>query len=233
MRFINFVKRQWAKTSSDRLLNYYRNKGVSIGRGCICRDPRTTHIDITRPWLITIGDMVDMNINFTILTHDWCTHVFLGKYGKFLNSSGKVSIGNNVYFGANVTILKGVTIGDNCIIGAGSIVNKNIPSDSVAVGVPCNVIFKLDDYFKKREREAFLEARENIKAYVDRYGRRPKPEEFGEEFIYYVNENNVEHYVSLGVPVIRQMSHAYRNWIKGRTAMFNSWEELLDNALNQ
>lgn len=51
-----------------------------------------------------------------------------------------ISIGNNVWIGANVCVLPGVTIGDNCVIGAGSVVVKDIPCDSVAVGNPCKVI---------------------------------------------------------------------------------------------
>lgn len=51
-----------------------------------------------------------------------------------------VTIGNNVWIGANVTVLPGVTIGDNTVIGAGSLVNKDIPSGVVACGNPCKVI---------------------------------------------------------------------------------------------
>ena len=45
-----------------------------------------------------------------------------------------------MWFGANVTVLPGVTIGDNCVIGAGSVVNRDIPANTVAVGVPCRVL---------------------------------------------------------------------------------------------
>ena len=51
-----------------------------------------------------------------------------------------ITVGNNVWIGGNVCVLPGVTIGDNVVIGAGSIVNKDIPSNSVAVGNPCRVI---------------------------------------------------------------------------------------------
>lgn len=51
-----------------------------------------------------------------------------------------VTIGDNVWIGGSVTILPGVTIGDNVTIGAGSVVTKDIPSNSVAVGNPCRVI---------------------------------------------------------------------------------------------
>ena len=85
--------------------------GVKIGDNCIIRSPRTALIDVTRPSLITIGNNVDMNRHFQILTHDWWSTVFRNYFHDFVNSSGKVSIGNNIYFGTNVTILKGVTMG--------------------------------------------------------------------------------------------------------------------------
>lgn len=54
-----------------------------------------------------------------------------------------VNIGNNVWIGADVTILPGVSIGDNAVIGAGSVVVRDIPANSVAVGNPCKVIKKI------------------------------------------------------------------------------------------
>lgn len=54
-----------------------------------------------------------------------------------------ITIGNNVWIGAQVCVLPGVTIGDNCVIGAGSVVNRDIPAGSLAVGNPCRVIRKL------------------------------------------------------------------------------------------
>ena len=61
-----------------------------------------------------------------------------------LNYAKPIEIGNNVWIGGNVVVLPGVTIGDNCVIGAGSIVTKDIPKDSVAVGNPCKVIKNLN-----------------------------------------------------------------------------------------
>ena len=54
-----------------------------------------------------------------------------------------ISIGNNVWIGAHVCVLPGVMIGNNCVIGAGSVVNKDIPAGTLAVGNPCRVIRKL------------------------------------------------------------------------------------------
>lgn len=54
-----------------------------------------------------------------------------------------ITIGDNVWIGAHVCVLPGVTIGNNCVIGAGSVVNKDIPEGSLAVGNPCRVIRKI------------------------------------------------------------------------------------------
>ena len=55
-----------------------------------------------------------------------------------------IKIGNNVWIGGNVVVLPGVTVGDNVVIGAGSVVNKDIPSNTVAVGNPCKVIKNIE-----------------------------------------------------------------------------------------
>ena len=59
-----------------------------------------------------------------------------------------IEIGNHVFVGANSVILPGVKIGNNVVIGAGSVVPKDIPSNSIAVGNPCKVIMKKDNYIE-------------------------------------------------------------------------------------
>ena len=61
------------------------------------------------------------------------------------NSSGKVVLKNKCRIGSHTTILPGVSIGKNSIIGAHSLVNKNIPDNVVAFGVPAKIIRKLDN----------------------------------------------------------------------------------------
>lgn len=185
-----FINRKYYTSSSNLLIKKLRKSGVKIGDGCIFRYPKTVIIDITRPYLITIGNNVDMNINFKIYTHDWASHVFIAKYGQMINSSGCVNIGNNVYFGADCTILKGVNIGDNSIIGAGSIITKSIPPNSVAAGNPCKVICSVDEYFKKRLKLAPLEAIELVNKFYERYGKWPKINDLREEYIYF-NKGNI------------------------------------------
>lgn len=63
--------------------------------------------------------------------------------------------GRNVWVGANVSILPGVTIGDNCVIGAGSVVTHSIPANSVTYGAPCEVVREIGD----KDREYFYKNR--------------------------------------------------------------------------
>ena len=86
-----------------------------------------------------------MNHNFQIMTHDWASGVFRHVFHNILPSSGKVKIGNNIDFGTNVVVLKGVTIGDNCVVAAGSIITKDIPANVVACGVPCRVMREITE----------------------------------------------------------------------------------------
>ena len=69
-------------------------------------------------------------------------HVYRRKGAQF---SLPVTIGNDVWIGANCTILPGVTIGDRCVIGAGSVVTHDIPADHLAYGTPCRVIRRIDE----------------------------------------------------------------------------------------
>lgn len=112
-------------------------------------DPQTTIIDETRPWMIEIGNDVQITSGVTLLTHGYDWSVLKGVYGEVLGSSGVLKIGNNVFIGMHSTILKGVTIGNNVIIGANSLVNKDIPDNCVAAGNPCRVIMSLEEYYKK------------------------------------------------------------------------------------
>lgn len=64
----------------------------------------------------------------------------------------EVKIGNNVWVGENVIILPGIEIGDGCIIGANSVVTKNIPSESIVAGIPAKIIKKWNNKTEKWEQ---------------------------------------------------------------------------------
>lgn len=71
-----------------------------------------------------------------------------------LEIARKIVIGDNVWIGANVTILPGVTIGNDCVIGAGSVVTKDIPDGVIAFGNPCKVIRKITEEDKYKYPKA-------------------------------------------------------------------------------
>lgn len=227
MGIFNQIKMIWHKRNSPAYIRYLRKKGIRIGEHCIIRAPRTARIDVSRPSLITIGDNVDMNMNFQILTHDWASLVFRTKYHDFVNSSGHVTIGNNIYFGINVVVLKGVTIGDNCVIGACSLVTKDIPANSVAADVPCRVICSIDEYYRKRKQVAFAEAVEYVQSIQERFKRNPYKRELYEEFIYFTHKNNAELYEQEGSPIKSQLGTAYTDFMERDEAKFKSYEEFL------
>jgi maltose O-acetyltransferase len=70
-----------------------------------------------------------------------------------INIAKPIRIGNECFFGANVTILPGVTIGDNVVVGAGSVVTKDIPSNTVVCGNPAKPIKQLDPYVPEETEE--------------------------------------------------------------------------------
>ena len=110
---------------------------------------------------ITIGENFFANANCVILDAakvSFGDNVFIGpgcgfytaghplnviQRNKGLEYAHPIAIGNNVWIGGNVSFMPGVTVGDNVVIGAGSVVTKNIPPNTVAVGSPCRVIREL------------------------------------------------------------------------------------------
>lgn len=92
---------------------------------------------------VTFGDNVFIapNCGFYTAGHP----LEASERNKGLEYARPITVGNNVWFGAGVSVLPGVTIGDNCVIGAGSVVNHDIPPHSLAVGNPCKVIRKIED----------------------------------------------------------------------------------------
>lgn len=121
---------------------------TKIGERCFANFNLTIQDDAC----VTIGDDCNFGPNVTIVTP---VHPLLPEERKGIvmpDGSRKlmcyakpVTIGNNCWFGANVTVCPGVSIGDNCVIGAGSVVTRDIPPNSLAVGVPCRVIREIDE----------------------------------------------------------------------------------------
>lgn len=97
---------------------------------------------------VTFGDNVFVapNCGFYTAGHP----VDAGERNIGLEYARPITVGDDVWIGAGVSVLPGVTIGSNCVIGAGSVVTRDIPSNSIAVGNPCRVIKTIADENQKQ-----------------------------------------------------------------------------------
>ena len=124
--------------TTEKLVSMGMKVGKNFGRlnGVI--------LDPSHCWLIEIGDNVTLAPRVHILCHDASTKTFLN-YTKI----GRVTIGSNVFIGAETVVLPGVTIGNNVVVGANSTVTHNVPDNTVVAGSPARVICTLEEYLNK------------------------------------------------------------------------------------
>lgn len=121
--------------------------GVRIGNDCrVLDDPG--RVFGTEPWLIHIGNHVEITHGVQFLSHEgalWCVR---GLYPEMsdLDQFKPTYVGDNVMIGLNSIIMPGVIIGDNAIVGAHSVVTKDVPSNTVVAGVPAKPISTIDAF---------------------------------------------------------------------------------------
>ena len=158
-------------TESEKRQKLLKEMFAEIGEDCYIEPPFHANFGGKH---VHFGKCVYANFNFTAVDD---THIYVGDYTMFgpnviLATAGHpilpelrqeayqynmpVHIGKNCWLGAGVIVLPGVTIGDNTVIGAGSVVTKDIPSNVVAVGNPCRVLREINEhdkeyYFKNRK----------------------------------------------------------------------------------
>lgn len=166
------------KADSESMIAFLRSRGAHIGDNVVIFEPTNTSIDISRPYLIKIGNMVQITKGCTILTHGYDWSVFKGLYGEAMGKAQTVEIGDNVFIGRNSTIMGGVKIGDNVVIGS----KKSLPSNSVVAGTPAKVISNIEDYYIKRKNHQIDEAYNLVMCYYGAFGKFPPKEELREFF---------------------------------------------------
>jgi acetyltransferase-like isoleucine patch superfamily enzyme len=157
MRFLRTLKNIWFrflvwKADAYSLAGVYRKHlGIKIGEGV-----RITGKNIrfgSEPYLIEIGDDVTITNGVIFETHDGGVGLFRKEFPG-INVFGRIKIGSHVFIGNNCIIMPGVTIGDNVVIGAGSIVTKDIPSEVVAAGIPARVLKTIEEYKQRSLQRA-------------------------------------------------------------------------------
>ena len=158
-------------SEQDRRKALLREMFAEIGEGCYIEPPLHAN------WagrFVHFGKNVYANFGLTLVDD---THIYVGDYTLFgpnvviataghpilpelrqggMQFNAAVHIGRNCWIGAGALIMPGITIGDNVVVGAGSVVTHDLPSDVVAVGNPCRVLREIGE----RDREAYFRGRE-------------------------------------------------------------------------
>lgn len=131
---------------------YLRRLGVDIDlRPGDCWISPTIFLDSTGYDMIKIGRDCTISFDVAILVHDYSINnaarvIDIGNAEKHRMIKRSVSIGNNCFIGARATILPGAVIGDDCIVGSGSVVRGVIPAGSVVSGNPAVVIGSTEEF---------------------------------------------------------------------------------------
>jgi acetyltransferase-like isoleucine patch superfamily enzyme len=124
-------------------IKYWRAKGATIGDDCRL----VGNVDLgTEPYLVKIGNHVSITRSI-IITHDGGVWVARKKSPE-LDVFGSVEICDNVFIGANCIILPGVKIGSDVVVGAGSVVTKDLASGGVYAGVPARLLRPIESYIE-------------------------------------------------------------------------------------
>lgn len=111
----------------------YRKAGMKIGGGRIF-----SGLNTDEPYLIEIGDRVTISTGVSLITHD---NSAIKVFSSGTDFVGEIKIGSDCFIGANTTILPGVSIAPNVIVGAGSVITKSFSTDGVVIaGNPARII---------------------------------------------------------------------------------------------
>lgn len=124
---------------------YLKKKGIlhHIGEHCVYQSTLLP----AEPFLVSIHDNVIIGPGVRLITHS-ASHLIYNyeeNTNEYVCRHGKIEIHDNVYIGADAIINMGITIGSNCIIAAGAVVTHDIPSGSIAAGIPAKIIGTYDE----------------------------------------------------------------------------------------
>lgn len=161
---------QTRPTELDKRTAMLREMFAGIGEGCYIEPPFHANWGGKH---IHFGNYVYVNFNGTFVDD---THIYVGDYTMFgpnvviataghpilpelrervYQYNAPVRVGRNCWLGAGVIVVPGVTIGDNTVVGAGSVVTKDLPANVVAAGNPCRVLREINE----RDREYYFKGR--------------------------------------------------------------------------
>lgn len=124
-----------------------KSKGMKVGNEVIFVEAPDFG---SEPFLIEIGERTKITAGCRFINHDGAMYTIrnMEKFSDARNF-GRIKLGKNCFVGNNCTFLPGSQMGDNCILGAGSVLNSSMPDNSVYAGVPAKFICTIDEYGNK------------------------------------------------------------------------------------
>ena len=135
----------------EALNKYLRKKGIKVGDGT----KTASNIHTAEPYLVEIGRNVTISHSVDFVTHD---NSVCKIFGVDHDLYGKIIIGDNCFIGAHATIMYGVTLADNVIVAAGSVVTKSIKESNVIIGGNPAKIIGTWDKFKEKSIDTVIHA---------------------------------------------------------------------------
>jgi acetyltransferase-like isoleucine patch superfamily enzyme len=160
----------WWRMRSDPI-NYARSLGVSVGTHCRIIELTNSTFG-SEPYLITLGNHVNIAAQVQFITHDGAICVFRDR-APDLDLIAPIDVGDNVFIGFRATILPGISIGNGSIVAAGAVVARDVPPAVVVGGVPAKVIKTTAEYWLHVEgrtmRTKGLSAQEKRRVLLGRF----------------------------------------------------------------
>lgn len=123
---------------------------------------------------MSIGDYTKITKGVCILTHDYSLSVMRRVYGEWIGEGAETIIGENCFIGVNSILLMGTQLGNNVIVGAGSVVHGKFPDNVVIAGNPARIICTLEEHYRKRKKKTIDEAVFCARQYQERFKKWPK-----------------------------------------------------------
>jgi acetyltransferase-like isoleucine patch superfamily enzyme len=165
-----------ARYNDFTIAAYFRKQGAQIGENNRI-EVRTLGAE---PYLVRIGDHCTIGPNVGFICHDGATWLFTEEFPS-LQKFGTIEVMDNCFIGVNATILGNVRIGPNAIVGACSVVTKDVPPNSVVAGNPARVVSTVEAFrdkalriWEKQRPQCYFEGLENGRKYPPAYIQQMK-----------------------------------------------------------
>lgn len=156
MSIIHKIRLRYVNRSNSSRISYLKKCGAVIGEGTklLC----STSAFGTEPYLITVGADTLFSSGVSLLTHDGGVKVLNDLKiisDEKMDKMGRIKIGSHCFIGIDCKIMPGVTIGDYCVIGAGAVVTKDVPSRTVVAGVPARRVCSIEEYAERAKTKVY------------------------------------------------------------------------------